>query len=54
MGGSGADGVIAKVKNILEIKEMEFIASAVTIEKDVDSDNVDAILTGLAEKIQRT
>ncbi|MEI6292310.1 MAG: NAD(P)H-dependent oxidoreductase [Methanomicrobiales archaeon] len=54
MGGSGADGVIGKVKKILDIKEMEFVASAVTIEKDVDSNNVDPILQGLAEKIRGT
>jgi flavodoxin len=54
MGSSGAEGVIGKVKKILESKEMEFVASAVTIEKDVDSNDVDSILQGLAEKIRGT
>ena len=52
MGGSGADGVIEKVKKILEDKEMEFVASAVTVEKDVDAKQCDPILAVFAEKIQ--
>lgn len=52
MGGSGADAVIGTVKGILERKEMEFVASAATIEKDVDAKQFDVTLLVLAEKIQ--
>jgi flavorubredoxin len=52
MGGSGAEGVIEKVKKILEDKEMEFVASAVTVEKDVDAKQFDPVLSAFAKKIQ--
>jgi flavodoxin len=37
MGGRGAEGAVAAVKNQLEKKGMRFVSSAATIEKDVDS-----------------
>jgi flavodoxin len=37
MGGSGGDNAVAIVRKLLEAKGMLFAASAVTVEKDVDS-----------------
>ena len=37
MGGRGAEGAVAAVKNQLEKKGRRFVSSAATVEKDVDS-----------------
>ena len=52
MGGSGAERVVTIVRKVMEAKGMEFVASAVTLEKDVDANQFDTILTEFAEKIQ--
>jgi len=52
MGGSGAETVAKKVRGVLEGKGMQFVASATTLEKDVEAGKFEEILEGLAKKIQ--
>jgi len=52
MGGSGAARVIQKAREILEAEGMEFVASIVTVEKDVEEGRFDTILDEFAEKVQ--
>ncbi|MDD1674283.1 MAG: NAD(P)H-dependent oxidoreductase [Methanomicrobiales archaeon] len=52
MGGSGADRVISSVRTMLERKGMQFVASAQTIEKDVEAGNVTATLDTFTRQIQ--
>ncbi|WP_321421746.1 flavodoxin [uncultured Methanobacterium sp.] len=52
MGGRGADKTIKKVRKGLEKKGMEFVTSAVTVEKDVDDDNFDLTVSTMAESIK--
>ncbi len=52
MGGSGAERVTAIIRKMMEAKGMEFVASAVTLEKEVDANQFDTKLTEFAEKIQ--
>lgn len=51
MGGAGAEKVEKKVRKILEAKGMQFVASAQTLEKDVEADMVDAIIDKFVRKI---
>jgi flavodoxin len=51
MGGSGAEKVARKVRKVLEAKGMQFVASAETLEKDVEADMVGAIIDEFAQKI---
>jgi chemotaxis methyl-accepting protein methylase len=51
MGGSGAEKVARKVRKVLEAKGMLFVASAETLEKDVEADMVGAIIDEFAQKI---
>ena len=53
MGGRGADKTIKKVRKGLEKKGMEFVTSAVTVERDVDNDNFDSTVSDLAETIKK-
>jgi flavodoxin len=54
MAGRGSEGTIAGVRNLLERKGMRFISSAVTLERDVDSDafvqTVEAFAAGITGK----
>ncbi|NTV01071.1 MAG: hypothetical protein HGA55_08135 [Methanoregulaceae archaeon] len=52
MGGSGGGRVIRKARAILEGKGMSFVASAETIEKDVDAGKYQETLEEFAAKIQ--
>jgi flavodoxin len=52
MGGSGAESAIAIVRKILEAKGMTFVASATTIEKDVEAKKFDETLDQFTQKIQ--
>lgn len=52
MGATGAARVIRKVREILGQGGMEFVASIVTVEKDVEAGRFDTILDEFAEKIQ--
>jgi NAD(P)H-dependent FMN reductase len=52
MGASGGEKVVAKVRKILEGKGMIFVASVVTVEKDVDEKKFDETLDEFARKIQ--
>ncbi len=52
MGGSGGESVVKKVRKILEAKGMKFVASAVTIEKDVEERKVEGTIGEFAKKIQ--
>lgn len=51
MGGSGGGRVAKKVRGILEGKGMVFVASAETIEKDVDAGMYHETLEEFAKKI---
>jgi flavodoxin len=52
MGGSGAERVVKIIRKILEAKGMQFVASAATIEKDVEAGKVDEIIEEFAKKIK--
>lgn len=52
MGGTGAGSVVKKVRRILEGKGMKFVASAATIEKDVDAGTFQETLDEFVKKIQ--
>jgi flavodoxin len=52
MGGRGGKRVVRKVRKVLEKKDMTFVASVQTIEKDVDAGNFDQTLEDFAKKIQ--
>lgn len=52
MGGSGGGRVVRKARAILEGKGMSFVASAETIEKDVDAGKYYETLEEFAKKIQ--
>ena len=58
MGGRGAEGAIAVVKNRLETKGMRFVSSASTVERDVDSGaftaTIDQFAAGILKKRQGT
>lgn len=51
MGGTGGGRVIRKARGILEVKGMKFVASAETIEKDVDAGHYHETLEEFAKKI---
>jgi flavodoxin len=52
MGGSGGKRVVRKARAILEGKGMSFVASAETLEKDVDAGKYNETLEEFAKKIQ--
>ncbi|MDD1713719.1 MAG: hypothetical protein LUQ61_00490 [Methanoregulaceae archaeon] len=52
MGGSGGGWVVRKARAILEGKGMSFVASAETIEKDVDAGKYYETVEEFAKKIQ--
>lgn len=52
MGGIGGKRVVKKVREILEEKGMRFVASVLTIEKDVDAGKYEETLEGFAQKIR--
>lgn len=52
MGKSGAEGAIGIVRKLLQAKGMTFIASAATVEKDVEAKQVGATIEDFAKKIQ--
>jgi flavodoxin len=52
MGGMGGKRVVKKARKILEAKGMQFVASAVTIEKDVDAGKCGDSLAEFAGKIR--
>jgi len=52
MGGRGADKTMKKVRKALEKKGMKFVASAVTVERDVDDDNFESTITDMADSIK--
>ncbi|MDD1715424.1 MAG: NAD(P)H-dependent oxidoreductase [Methanolinea sp.] len=52
MGASGGEKVVQKVRKILERKGMKFVASVVTVEKDVDEKMFENTLDEFARKIQ--
>ena len=52
MGGSGAEKVISSVRKVLEGKGMQFVASAQTVEKDVEAGKVGPILDTFTRQIQ--
>lgn len=52
MGGSGSERVVKNIRRILEGKGMKFVASAATIEKDVDAGKFDETLDEFVKKIQ--
>ncbi|MDD1671749.1 MAG: hypothetical protein LUO82_01955 [Methanomicrobiales archaeon] len=52
MGGSGAESVIGIVKKILVAKGMIFVASAATVEKDVEAQQVGTKIEEFVKKIQ--
>jgi flavodoxin len=51
MGGSGAERVVKIIRKILEAKGMTFVASAATIEKNVEAKKVDEIIDEFAKKV---
>jgi flavorubredoxin len=52
MGGSGGESVVKKVRKVLEEKGMTFVASAITVEKDVEAGAAEATVEEFAEKIR--
>jgi len=52
MGGIGGKRVVKKARAILEGKGMRFVASALTIEKDVDAGNYGETLDQFVQKIR--
>nr|WP_319372378.1 hypothetical protein [uncultured Methanobacterium sp.] len=52
MGGKGADKTLKKVRKALEKKGMNFVTSAVTVERDVDDDNYESTIIDMADSIK--
>jgi flavodoxin len=52
MGGRGGKRVVRKVRKVLEKKDMTFVASVQTIEKEVEAGNFDKILEEFVKKVQ--
>lgn len=52
MGGIGGKRVVRKVRGILESKGMQFVASAITVEKQVNAGNYGETLSEFARKVR--
>lgn len=52
MGGMGGKRVVKKARRILEAKGMQFVASAVTKERDVDAGTCGDLLAEFADRIR--
>jgi len=53
MGGSGADSAIGIIRRALEAKGMHFVASAFTLEEQVNNGTFGDRITSLADAIRK-